>query len=237
MLPVRGTRPPSSQRPQQLPAAWDVTLSPSEATFVDLDRRGAVADVVLTVPLGKLGLTRRQAAALLEGTASCTWSAPGSRAVVPQVSLKGDALVVKAPGVDGRGFFAVAPRLVLTGRDGVVRTMTLRTPQATLRERDPEIRAGWGGSGLEERLGVIKGAWTTTKDRLSVERRGVRDGFEGKERKSALRDLREERRELKGSHRTQVRAVRQDIREQRDDRREAERRDRRGQVKVQTGQV
>lgn len=233
----RSSRSSTSQHSQPLPVSWDVTLDASQVQFVDLDRRAAKADLTLTVPLSKLGLTRQDAKKLLDGTARLTWIAPGADDVQPQVSLKGDALVVRAAGIDGKGFFGVAPLLAIEGKDGVARTMTFRTPQATLREKDPEVRAGWGGGGLREHLTAQKAAWSSTKDRLAGERRAVRDEFEGPDRRGHLRDLRQEKRELRGVHRNVVQDIRHDMREQRQDRREVEKRDRRGQVTVTTNQT
>ena len=67
----------TSPQPSPLPTHWDVALDANQVTFTDLDRRAAKADVAFEIPLSKLGLTKKEAQALLQQTASSAYLSPG----------------------------------------------------------------------------------------------------------------------------------------------------------------
>ncbi|MBL8950711.1 MAG: hypothetical protein JNK82_08040 [Myxococcaceae bacterium] len=233
-LAIGGTRPPSSPA-RSLPVSWDVKLEPSQVEYTDVERYEAHGDVKLEVPLGALGLTKQEAKKLFDG-AQVEWLGAARGELNPQVSIDGQKLRVKVAGVDGRGFFAMAPRLAFKGRDGVARVMTFRTPTVTLKEKDPQVRAAWGGSGVKEHLAAEKNAWKSTKQYVRELKHEVKDAFTGAERRERLRDVRELGQVRRAEHRERMHDLRSDLREQRHDRRAAEKADRKGLVKVETNQ-
>lgn len=229
------TRQPVTSTPKDLPLTWDVTLDASQVKFEDLNRRIADANVTVSIPLSKLGLTKAEARALLDG-GQVGWLAPGASPPTTTAQLKGDTLVVNATGVDGRGFMGVPPQVTLRDKAGTLRTITVRTPEVTLREKDPEIRSGWGGSGLPELKQAENNAWQSFKTDNATKRAQVKDGFEGPERREQLQNLRKNKREARGNHHDQLQNIRTETREQRHDRKAAEKADRRGEVTVKTNQ-
>ena len=228
-----GTQTPPAKR---LPDTFDVTLGPKEAQLADLDRAAARTDVTLTIPFAKLGLTKHEAKQLVGNAQGFEWLAPGGDGVKPHVSVAKDGLEVAARGVDGRGFLGLAPRLVMKDRDGTVRTITIRTPEVTLREKDPAVRAGWGGAGLKEQRAAENRAWTATKRGFSDQKRELEQEPKSPERKQQLDALKDEQRAAKHTHQHVLEQNRHAQREERHERKQAERDDRRGKVHLTTNQ-